>query len=88
MSVFESYVAPSAEAVDDYAEHAYRAYNASTGGMNDAGQPCPLWAHLGDVQKDAWRASTSYLHMAFTKGTLPAPGWPPLNPDAPATNDV
>lgn len=78
---------PSDEEIDDFAQHAYRAYNSSTGGKTFLDADCPLWDGLGEVQKEAWREATRYLLGAFATWTLPDPGWPGPTAEGVATND-
>lgn len=76
--------------VEALAEHAYRAYNASTGGLNFRGETCPLWGHITNTaQGEAWRATVLYVLDAVKADpdnwkTLPDPGWP-ADPHAPVS---
>lgn len=55
------------------AQHAYAAYEATTGGLNYRGEPMPAWEQLGDTIQAAWTAAAAAILAAAAAQDVPAP---------------
>lgn len=62
--------------VEAFARDLYATYNASTGGKNYQGLPCPNWQDLGVKVQRAWRATARRaIELGASAGPLELSDW-------------